>query len=189
MQSHDATIDIWGTNGTLALRSVKLELHFVDLKSSWSHTESHDVALLPNQTTELLSIRCPGPPKEGLSPPSGDPVWTTTYSVVASARLIDTKSGEVLARFADWPQPYRFVEIPDPGLQVTVNGESVTVNVRRPVKGLFFTVDGPDDAVKFSDNALDVVPRDTQTIMARGLGGRGLKVAYLGKEKAFSVAI
>ncbi|KNZ80314.1 putative beta-mannosidase B [Termitomyces sp. J132] len=188
MQSHDATIDVWGTNTTNHCRLVKLELTCHDLNSSWTHSERHNVTLLPNQSTELLSIRCPGPPKEGVEPPSGDPIWTSSYSVVVNARLIDS-DGKVLARFADWPQPYRYLDVPDPQLSVELIDEQVTVSVQRPVKGLWFSVDGDGPEVSWNDNSLDVVPGDSQVITAKGLGDRKLKVAYLGKEKASLVHV
>ncbi|KAG6839099.1 hypothetical protein C0991_005817 [Blastosporella zonata] len=186
MQSHDATIDVWGTNATLNSRAVKLELTYHDPNSSWTFSETHDVTLLPNQSTELLSIRCPGPPQDGVQPPSGDPIWTSSYSVVANARLLDL-DGRVLARFADWPQPYRFLAIPDPQLQLDVKEEQVTLSVQRPVKGLWLSVEDEGREVAWSDNSLDIVPGDTQTITAKGLGGRKLRVAYLGKEQALLI--
>lgn len=137
----------------------------------------------PNQAIELLSIPCQGPPQDDIVPPSGDPIWTSTYSVVASACLIGSDR-EVLARFADWPQPYRYLAIPDPALSIAVDGEAITLSVQRPVKGLFLTVVEVGEEVKWSDNALDVVPGDPQTIIAKGLGDRALQVAYLGKEQA-----
>lgn len=187
MQSHHATIDVWALNATLVARPAKLELRFFDLASNWTHFESHDVTLLPNQSTELLSISCPCPSKKGLSPPSGDPFWTSSYSVVASARLMDVETGEVLARFANWPQPYRYLAIPDPSVKFDVDGEKVTINVIKPVKCLLLTVDGTGEEVQWSDNALDVTPGDPQVITAKGLNGRAVQIAYLGKEKASSV--
>ncbi|KAF9465788.1 glycoside hydrolase superfamily [Collybia nuda] len=187
IQSHDATLDIWALNGTLSSLSATLELRFHDLTSNWTHKQFHNVILLPNRASELLStIRCPGPPQDNFAPPSGDPIWTSTYSVVASARLVDPK-GKVLARFADWPQPYRYLAIPDPRLAVKVDGEMITVSVERPVKALFFGVDGAGEEVKWSDNALDVTPGDPQTITVKGLGKRRLTVAYLGKERASKI--
>ncbi|KAG6893918.1 hypothetical protein C0993_012709, partial [Termitomyces sp. T159_Od127] len=186
MQSYDAVIDVWGTNATLSSRGVKLELTCYDLNSRWTQSESYDVTLLPNQSTELLSIRCPGPSSEGVEPPSGDPIWASSYSVVVNARLIDS-DGKILARFADWPQPYRYLAVPDPQLSVEVDGEQVTASVKCPVKGLWFSVEGDGPEVSWSDNSLDVVPDDPQVITAKGLGDRKLRVAYLGKEKATSI--
>ncbi|KAF8073394.1 glycoside hydrolase [Lyophyllum atratum] len=183
IQSHKAKVDIWGTNAALSACAAKLELNFHDLKSNWTHSETHEVELLPNQTTELLSLPCPGPPQDNVQPPSGDPIWASSYSVVASARLIGS-DGRLLARYADWPQPYRYLAIPDPQLRVEVKGDHVTLAVERPVKGLWLSAEGEGSEVSWSDNALDVVPGDPQTITAKGLGDRKLRVAYLGKEKA-----
>ncbi|KAJ6473141.1 glycoside hydrolase [Mycena sanguinolenta] len=187
-QSYGATLEIWGTNASLTSRAVTLELHCVDLNSTWTHTETHAVTLHPNQATELLAIPCPGPPRDSVTPPTGDAEFTTTYAVVVGARLLDAESGAVLARFADWPQPLRFVEpalLRDPKLTVVEDDTTgnVTVSAERPVKGLWLSAlgDGPD--VKWSDNALDVMPGDPQVVVAQGLDGREVGVAFLGMEK------
>jgi beta-mannosidase len=175
-----------------------LELTFVDLKSDWTKTETHEVTLKPNQATELLAMPCPGP-DTGESP-TGDEEFTNSYSVVVGARLLVTGSdaedadGEkVLARTADWPQPLRFVEpalLRDPGLAVTLTPAEdditlVQVSAICPVKGLWLSAaagEGPD--VRWSDNSLDVMPGDPRVVRARGLRGRGVEVAFLGWEKA-----
>ncbi|RDB15256.1 Beta-mannosidase B [Hypsizygus marmoreus] len=186
-QSLGATLAIWATNSTLApLHTLTLELTFnaLDPASPWSQTSTEAIPLLPaNQATELLSLPCPGPPLATVEPP----LWTSTYNVVVSARLI-TESGEVLARAVDWPQPFRYLEVPDPGVKVQVgvggDAEMVQVQVERSVKCLFLSADGEGEEVVWSDNALDVVPDDPRVIVARGLGGRRIKAAWLGKEKA-----
>lgn len=61
------------------------------------------------------------------------------------------------------------------------------ISVQKPVKGLVLSVeelDGDEGEVKWSDNALDVVPHDEQVVVARGLSGRRVRAAWLGKEKA-----
>lgn len=144
-----------------------------------------EFSLLPNQSTELLSVPFPEP---DLPPdtPSDTPGFdqsvniTRTYSVVVSARLLDAETGELLARNADWPQPYRYLTFNDPGLNMKVDGETIRIEVQRPVKGLVLSVDGTPE-VKWSDNALDVTPDDPQTVLAEGLGGRNINVRYLGK--------
>ena len=107
-------------------------------------------------------------------------------------------SGGVLARYADWPQPFRLLELPDPQLAVSVAIDEnedvarVSVSVERPAKGVFLTVDETDtgalgrkEGVRWSDNALDVLPGDPQVIKAYGLRGKRarMRVAYLGCEK------
>ena len=180
-----ASIEVWGANATLSARKVRLELSFVDLYSDWKDSKFVEATLLPNQTTELVSMRVPGPPAENAN--SVD----TSHSVVVGARLVDIASGEVLARYADWPQPFRLIDFPDPKLDVKVEGEKVRVAVDKPVKGLFFTVDeeaegalGKRETVRWSDNAIDVFPGDPQVVEVRGLAGKRAKVraAYMGSE-------
>ncbi|KAJ3788678.1 glycoside hydrolase [Lentinula aff. detonsa] len=189
-QSRGATLDIWAVNGTLSPRSATLVLHFVDLCSSWSHRETHAVHMPPNQATELLSIPCPGPPKNNEAPLTGYEDWTTTSSVIVGARLLDPNDGSVLARFVDWPQPYRFVDIVNPGLKTSVssgrdaNTTIVSLEVEKPAKCVVLSVVGDGEDVKWSDNALDLMPGDKQVIYAHGLLGRNIQASYLGKEKA-----
>ncbi|KAI0717520.1 glycoside hydrolase [Cerioporus squamosus] len=184
-RSVSATIDVWGQNSTLEPRKVRLELSFVDLYSDWTGSKMLDATLLPNQSTELVSMRVPGPPPQ--KPNAVD----ASHSVVVGARLVAAESGEVLARYADWPQPFRLVDFPDPKLDVKVEGEKVTVAVERPVKGLFLTVDeegegvlGKPEEVRWSDNAVDVFPGDPQVLQVHGLAGKRakLRVAYMGGE-------
>ncbi|KAJ7740535.1 glycoside hydrolase superfamily [Mycena metata] len=195
-QSYGATLEIWGTNSSLTPRAATLELHCIDLKSRWTHTETHAVTLLPNQATELLALPCPGPPQDvAAAPPTGDAQFTSTHSVVVGARLLDGhgETGKVLARYADWPQPYRFIEpalLSQPGLDVQVDratGE-VRASVERPVKGLWLSATSDDgkegkEEAKWSDNALDVMPGDPQVVFVKGLGGRKVEVSWLGREK------
>jgi len=187
-QSRSAKVEIWATNSTLQVVEAQLVLHCVDLESEWTHSETHDVYLKPNQSTELLAIDCPCPPSTW---PGPDPAPTTSYSVVVAARLVDRMTGEVIARYADWPQPYRFIDFPDPGLKVTVQPgqgrvqtDSVRVEVSKPLKGLVLSVQGDGAEVKWSENALDIMPNDPQTVIVHGLSGRKLKIAYMGKERA-----
>lgn len=192
MQTLYATLSVWGTNSTLKARPAKLELCFFDLRSPDCLVETRDVVLLPNQTTELLEMKCPGPAhRKDLLP--GDPLAVSSANVVASARLLDAGSGEVLARYSDWPEPYRFLQPPDPGLEVEVkagvNDESTLIlKVKNPVKCVVLSVQGDSGSeVQWSDNALDLVPDDPQTVTARGLKGRGVKVAYFGREKVHGI--
>jgi beta-mannosidase len=201
--SASATIDIWATNSTLEPRRVALELRFIDLHSG-EDTQPQTVLsfeLAPNATTELVS---------GMAFPQ--PAGTTGAvavgsTTVVSARLLVPDTLVVLARAADFPQPFRALAFPDPVLDLNVaplagdDGVSrVRVSVRRPVKTLVLGVaddaknvdgaawswDGDWEArcVKWSDNALDVVPGDEQVVRVQGLRGRPVTVAYMGSERA-----
>ena len=127
-----------------------------------------------------------------MQPNEHDPPATPSFSIIVQARLVDL-DGTVIARYSDWPQPFRHCEFPDPALSLTVaperDGERITISVERPVKGLCISVPGDRPEVKWSDNCLDVVPGDPQTIVRKGLPGtREFKLAYMGLENGKLVA-
>ena len=66
------------------------------------------------------------------------------------------------------------------GLKITPSqdGESVELSTKKPIKGIVLDVDG--DVVKWSDQAIDLVPGDPQVVKAVGLEGREVKARYLG---------
>jgi len=81
------------------------------------------------------------------------------------------------------PEPYKFISFPPVetlGLKASLaaDGESVVLSARKPIKGIVLDADGDD--VKWSDQAIDLVPDDPQTVKAVGLKGREIKLHYLG---------
>lgn len=68
----------------------------------------------------------------------------------------------------------------DLGLKAVVgdDGETVVLSTNKPIKGIVLDVDGEE--VKWSDQAIDLVPGDSQTIRAVGLKGRDVKLRFLG---------
>jgi beta-mannosidase len=81
------------------------------------------------------------------------------------------------------PEPFKFIHFPeasDLGLKIMIfpDGNSVSLSTQKPIKGLVLDVDGED--VRWSDQALDLIPNDPQIVMAQGLNGRRIKVRYLG---------
>ncbi|EJD48259.1 glycoside hydrolase [Auricularia subglabra TFB-10046 SS5] len=185
-QSRAATLDIWATNATLAPKNVTLELEFFDLEQpAWKWAKTYPLTLEPNQTTEtpeLLKFAVPYPP-EREPPKEKDPTFTPTYSVIAYAKLKD-ENGQVLARCADWPQPYRYLEFPEPGLEIARgDGENLAIQATKaPIKGLVLSAVGDGPEVKWSDNGLELWPGDVQIVEARGLGSRKVRVQHLGNE-------
>jgi beta-mannosidase len=59
-------------------------------------------------------------------------------------------------------------------VQIGDDGESLHLSTKKPIKGIVLDVEGED--VKWSDQAIDLVPGDPQVIRAAGLNGRGVKV-------------
>lgn len=186
---------MWGTNSTLESKEVIVELKFFDLYSSWTHTYrlENPAVLAPNSSTEIitsLSVFCP-PQNTVEQLPDSDPLPANSFSVVVSARFLDvTTPATIIARHSDWPQPYRMIDLPlkqDVHVSSLGHGDEATI-VRvsassKPVKGLVLSVDSQyqdEDEVKWSDNALDLVPGDEQIVIAKGLKTAKLNIQYLG---------
>ncbi|KAG9093828.1 hypothetical protein FS749_013657 [Ceratobasidium sp. UAMH 11750] len=141
------------------------------------------VTLAPNSSTELWKGGLPG---EGKRTRDSDPQKV----VVVQARLLGA-DGTVLARYSNWPEPFKFIHFPTPeqvGLKIsTSKGESsedtlVTLSTSIPIKGIILDVDG--DEAKWSDQAIDLAPRDDQVVVVKGLKGRPVKARYLGDGSA-----
>ena len=88
---------VWAMNGALATRSLSLELRAINLDGSVVARELRRVTLAPNAATELGTF--------------------DAQADVIAARLLDGEA--VVARFALWPEPLKYVTLPDPGLTVT----------------------------------------------------------------------
>lgn len=63
-------------------------------------------------------------------------------------------------------------------LKTGSDGDSVELSTEKPIKGIVLDVEG--EAVKWSDQAIDLVPGDPQIVEAVGLKGREVKVRFLG---------
>ncbi|KXN85061.1 putative beta-mannosidase B [Leucoagaricus sp. SymC.cos] len=191
-QSTRATLIICTASTSLSQTQALVSLRYYDLRSTsaavaWRGEPKDTLETLPaNKAVDLYNFKCPEPPADEST------INNTSATVVACARLLHPETGEVLARYVDWPEPYKYVQFPDPGLLVSLerhaDGSAVLgVEVDRPVKGLFFSVQESDERdweVIWSDNNLDVVPEDPQVIVIKKLRDRKVQYAYLGGETA-----
>ncbi|KAJ7937095.1 glycoside hydrolase family 2 protein [Mycena leptocephala] len=168
----ETVLEVWGTNSTLVDKKVTLDVTSFDLQSDcWRDKWSKEVVLKANSSTEVHKGTLPGQPIRTKNS-------QTPKTIVVSARLVDD-NGEVLARYSNWPEPFKFINFPaDTKVKANVDGESVTLSTNRPVKGIVLDVEGAD--VKWSDQGIDLVPDDPQTIQAIGLSGREVKLRFLG---------
>jgi beta-mannosidase len=149
---------IWATNGTLQECEVTLHLCNWTLDGQLIEESQQQVTLTANSATELGS--CP---------------FLLAMNHVLSARLIH--NGQVIARTSAWPEPFKYLALPQPGLKIVSCGkDSVTVSVERPAKGVLLSTDTP---LLWSDNMLDVFPDDPQTLSAPGLGVTPIRIDWL----------
>jgi len=126
------------------------------------------VTLKANGTTELGSLPIPA-----------------ASSTVIVAYLTDAKSGELLARWVDWPEPLKFVVFKK-GVEVKVEvseeggkGE-VRISADAPVKGVVLGVGVEEEDADWEDNFVDLVPGEVVKVGVEGLKGRKVEVRWLG---------
>jgi beta-mannosidase len=67
-------------------------------------------------------------------------------------------------------------------ITIAANGETVGLSCLKPIKGIVLDADGED--IKWSDQAIDLVPGDPQMLRAVGLKGRKVLARYLGDGSA-----
>ncbi|KAF8165386.1 glycoside hydrolase family 2 protein [Crassisporium funariophilum] len=171
----ETVLEIWGTNSTLSEKTATLEVTSFALDSDWTDKWEKEVVLAPNSSTELYEGKLAGQP---------DRTKTSDLPkiIIVSARLLDENKA-VLGRYSNWPEPFKFINFPainDLGLKAVVSpdGENVTLSTNKPIKGIVLDAEGDD--VKWSDQAIDLVPGDPQTINTVGLKGREVKLRFLG---------
>ncbi|KAI0036030.1 glycoside hydrolase family 2 protein [Vararia minispora EC-137] len=170
-------LGIWGTNSTLSDKNVVLLLQAFNLNDpEWKYEEKKNAVLEANKSTELWEGDVPGQEVRAKKSEAPKPI-------VVSARLLDA-DGSVLARYSNWPEPFKYIHFPpveELGLSITVaeDGASVELSTKRPIKGIILEVDGSED-VKWSDQAIDLVPGDNQVVRAEGIKGRVVKARFLG---------
>ncbi|KAF5856185.1 hypothetical protein ETB97_007712 [Aspergillus alliaceus] len=149
-----------------------IELRFLSVNTGLDVREPivrENVKIVSNGTTNIL---------EGIIDHKAQP-----EPHVLAARL--WVAGEVAARDVDWPQPFKYLDLSDRGLEVNMVSESsneqkLLITAKKPVKCLVFE---ERDGVRLSDSAIDIVPGDGQTITVTGLnpGDAPLKYKYLGQ--------
>ncbi|EIM88069.1 beta-mannosidase [Stereum hirsutum FP-91666 SS1] len=176
-----SVLEIWATNSTLAAKQVTLQVTSFDLdETAWRDGWEMEITLEPNACTEVWKGDVPG---QGVRTKESE----VPRPIIVSARLMDPQSGVVLSRYSNWPEPFKYLTFPpvsDLGLTITPqqDGESLCLSTERPIKGIVLDVEG--EAVKWSDQAIDLVPGDDQIIRAVGLGGRKVKARFLGDGSA-----
>jgi beta-mannosidase len=143
-----------------------VELRFISIKTGEIKDKivKKDITLVQNGTTDVLSG-------------SIDNVNEEPH--VLAARI--WVNNEVVSRDVDWPQPLKYLDFEDRGVEVIPQGSTILVKADKPTKGLVFE---ERSGILVHDSAIDVVPGDEQTIKVRGLGKQDepLKWRYLGKD-------
>lgn len=157
----ESRIEGWATNTTLKEMNMLLSLQVFELSSGKEvFSNEKSCKLLPNTTVELFDMSLPGIKSD--SKKKDNPL-------IVSARLLNpSHKSEVIARCTNWPQPYRYLNIPQPSVDIRIENDQVFVKTNDvPVKGLWLYVEDVDN-VTFDDNCIDLIPGDEQIINIKG---------------------
>lgn len=163
----ESDFEVWVSSQKLEQLVATVELRFISIKSGKEIKEKivrKDIKLVANGTTDILSGTIDNRSEEP--------------HVLAVRLWVD---GEIVARDVDWPQPLKYLDFEDRGLEVIPKGDKIVVRAQKPTKGLVFEERA---GVLVHDSAIDIVPGDEQIIKVKGLGEQDepLRWTYLGKD-------
>ena len=171
-------VEIWAVSSHLRDLETVLKIEAFDIETGERRSlpeeeRERSVLLKSNGTTEIGELDIAFDGKAGRT--------------AVLARLVDRESGEVLARWVDWPEPLKFV-IFKKGVNVNVEvkdeggKEEVWVSTDAPVKGVVLSVDvgeGENEDAVWEDNFVDLVPGEVVRVGVEGLRGRKVKARWL----------
>lgn len=153
-----------------------IELRFLsvttgrDIQPPIVHT---DVLINPNGTTNVIT--------DGII----DHITQPEPHVLAARLWVNN---EIIARDVDWPQPFKYLDLSRPGLEIQQYGDRtdektlLKISSRKPIKCLAFE---EEENVQFSDNGIDIVPGDEQIVTVAGLSAsQELRYRYLGQPRS-----
>ena len=161
---------LWAVNGHISELTATLRLAAFDVETGNAIAlpekyDSQRFTLGSNRSTDLVRVDIPRP-----------------ETTVLAAYLEDGQTGELLARWVSWPEPFKYLRYrPDVKVEVRVEHDTtVLLSTSAPVKGVVMQVplEEGDDAA-WDDNFVDLVPGETVSIGVKGLKGRNVKLRWL----------
>jgi beta-mannosidase len=157
--------ELWVASSQSEEVSAIVELRFISISTGKEIKEAikREVRVIANGTTDVLSGMIDNINEE-------PHVLATRISV----------NGEIVSRDVDWPQPLKYLNFDDRGIEVIPGNESITVRAAKPTKGLVFEERA---GILINDSAIDVVPGDEQVVKVTNLAAseKPLRWTYLGK--------
>lgn len=146
------SFDVWVASSLVQDVVADVEIRFIsvasgkDIKTKVRHD---NVKILANSTTPIMTGEIDNANQES--------------HCIAVRLLMD---GDVQSRDVDWPQPFKYLSFENRELEIHQVGTQLTVQTARPVKGLWIEV---EEGVGLSDNCIDVMPGEDQTIDLLGI--------------------
>jgi beta-mannosidase len=151
-------VGVWTGSGLSMGGDAELEVRTWTFDGELVSAERRRVTLVGNQSVE-----------------QGEFISERNDTWVVAARLF--KDGKVVARATLWPEPFKYLTLPDPEIQIErLGANTLRLHVTRPAKGVWLSA---GDGVIWSDNMLDLTPNDPQIIVAQHLDETEVKVKLL----------
>ena len=153
--ARDATgrVAVWAMNSTRAAVSGRVTWRLLRLDGGVAASGELALNAPENSSVELGVVDAPA-----------DLIF------VASLETPGATAGQVLDdRVVLWPTPFKHLEVPDPELSVSVNGDFVRVTVAAPARAV--VLQAPRD-VEAEDSGFDLLPGEEKLVRAPGLNGR-----------------
>ncbi len=158
---------VWAVNGTGEVQHLTLERRALTLNGQELSAESCEVTLAANEVTELGNFAA----EHG----AASPLFAATLR----------RGDEIISREVRWPEPFKYLTLPDPGLNVEVTGpNTLRLSVQRPAKGVW--LESAPETV-WDDNMLDLLPGETRVIRGQKLNPQTLSARWLGAEETVAV--
>ena len=159
--------EVWAVNGTAEIQILTLELRALTLDGQELSAETREVKLAANEVTEL-----------GQFAAEHDAAVT-----IMAATL--RRGAETISREVRWPEPFKYLTLPDPGLKVEVIGpNTLKLSVQRPAKGVW--LESAPETV-WDDNMLDLLPGEARVVQTQKLNPDHLTVRWLGADETIRV--
>lgn len=148
---------VWAVNQHPETIAARLVLSVWALDGTLTSSEEWAITLPPNQASELGQFH-----------------YEAQRQPVIGARLLVDNA--IAARATLWPEPFKYLTLPEPNITLTRVGDKLTLRTARPAKGVWLEA---GDGIGWSDNFVDVLPGEAYAVAAAGLGEQAVKVRWL----------
>lgn len=191
LPARESTFDVWIASSRVKAVETKVSVRFISVRSGKDVHPAiveQSITAAPNATTDVIRQQRlqPSIPRHDDYSVPFDVSQYDPYVVYVTLSV----DGEVIATDSAWPDPIKFLDMPDRGVSVEVDNsaaggaapERVVVSSRTPVKSFVFE---EEEGMKLSDNGFDIMPGDRHVIEVEGpLKAKDLRWTYIGAEKA-----
>jgi beta-mannosidase len=146
-----SSYEVWVASSKLQEVTVTVEIRFISIITGRDIRDKivkGNAVLIPNGTTDILTGQI-------------DNATDEPHVISVSVMQGDT----CVSRDVDWPQPLKYLDFSDRGVDVQVGPDGYRLTASKPTKGLVFKeVSG----VTLEDNCVDLIPGEVVTVKVRG---------------------